>query len=190
MTYTIDLRSITELNDDKFYQLCRQNPDVKLELNQRGELIVMSPTGGETGARNSEINAEFVIWNRQKKLGMVFDSSTCFKLANGAVRSPDVSWVSLAKWNQLKPEEKESFPPISADFVLELMSPGDGLKDTQNKMEDYISSGVRLAWLIDRQRKQVEIYRQGREKEVLNNPETLSGEGVLPDFVLDLGMVW
>jgi Uma2 family endonuclease len=187
---TINFNNVVKLNDDQFYQLCRDNPDVKFERNANGELIVMPPTGGETGNRNSEINAEFVIWNRQNKLGKVFDSSTCFKLPNGPNRSPDVSWIKLESWNALKPEQREKFPPIAPDFVLELMSPSDSLSETQTKMQEYVNAGVKLGWLIDRKTRRVEIYRQGQPKEVLESPTSLSGEDILPDFVLDLGMIW
>jgi len=190
MNYTIDISSITAMNDEQFYQLCRNNPDLKFELNHKGELIIMSPTGGETGIINAEINAEFGIWNRQKKLGKVFDSSTCFKLPNKTKYSPDVAWIKLERWNQLTLEEREKFPPIAPDFVLELMSPTDTLINTQNKMVEYMNNGVKLGWLIDRKSKIVEVYRQGKEKEILNHPESLSGENILPQFTLDLTIVW
>ncbi|AFY56382.1 hypothetical protein Riv7116_3942 [Rivularia sp. PCC 7116] len=186
---TINFNNVMKLNDDQFYQLCRDNPDIKLERNQWGELIVMPPTGGETGNRNSEINAEFVIWNRKTQLGKVFDSSTCFKLPNGCDRSPDVSWIQLERWNSLSAQQREKFPPIAPDFVLELMSPSDGLSDIQKKMQEYMAAGVKLGWLLKRSR-QVEIYRQGQAVEVLNSPPSLSGEEVLPGFILDLSVVW
>jgi Uma2 family endonuclease len=150
----------------------------------------MSPTGGETGNYNSEINADFVIWNRQSKLGICFDSSTCFQLPSGANRSPDVSWIEKSRWEALTPEQKQKFPPIAPDFVLELMSPTDSLKDTQDKMEEYMNNQVKLGWLINRKTRRVEIYRQGQEKEVLECPTELSGEDILPGFVLNLKTLW
>jgi Uma2 family endonuclease len=189
-TYSINFNPIYQLSDEQFYQLCRHNPDLKFERKQSGEIIIMSPTGGETGNRNAEIVGEFVIWNRQKKLGKVFDSSTCFKLPDGGDRSPDVAWVQQEKWDTLTTEQKEKFPPLAPDFVLELMSPTDSLKETQNKMEEYKASGVKLGWLIERKNRRVEIYRSDREVEVLESPTSLSGEDILLDFVLDLGMVW
>ncbi|MGB3651502.1 MAG: Uma2 family endonuclease [Rivularia sp. (in: cyanobacteria)] len=186
---TINFNNVMNLTDDQFYQLCRDNPDVKLERNQRGELIVMPPSGGETGSCNSEINAEFVIWNRKTKLGKVFDSSTCFKLPNGCDRSPDVSWIQLERWNSLSQQQREKFPPIAPDFVLELMSPSDDLSDIQQKMQEYIAAGVKLGWLLKRSR-QVEIYRQGQAVEIVNSPPSLSGEEVLLGFILDLSVVW
>lgn len=190
MTYTINLEPICQMTDEQFYQLCQKNPDIMFERNPKGELIIMPPTGGETGKTNSELNAEFVFWNRQKKLGVVFDSNTGFKLPIGSNRSPDVSWIRLDRWNQLTPEQQQKFPPIAPDFVLELMSPTDNLKNTQSKMQEYVDSGVRLGWLLYRTEKRVEIYRQGKEKEVLINPQSLSGEDVLLDFVLDLSLIW
>lgn len=189
-TVTINFNSVVKLTDDQFYQLCRNNPDVKFERNAKGEIIVMPPTGGETGNQNSEINADFVIWNRQIKLGKVFDSSTCFKLPNGADRSPDVSWIKQERWDALTPEQKEKFPPIAPDFVLELMSPTDTLKETQSKLQEYMDNGVKLGWLINRKTRRVEIYRQGQEVEVLQSPTELSGEEVLPRFVLNLQTIW
>jgi len=150
----------------------------------------MAPTGGETGSYNSEINADFVIWNRQTKLGKVFDSSTCFKLPKGGDRSPDVAWVALERWNSLSREQQRKFPPIAPDFVLELLSPTDSLEKTQAKMQEYINSGVRLGWLIDRDNRYVEIYRINQPVEVLRNPERLLGEDVLPEFVLNMDLVW
>ena len=150
-TFTVSFNSIIEMTDDKFYQLCRNNPEIKFERNAKGEVIIMSPTGGETGNRNSEINADFVIWNRRTKLGKVFDSSTCFKLPNGADRSPDVAWIKQERWDSLKPEQRQKFPPICPDFVVELMSPTDRLTVTQAKMEEYRKNGVRLGWLINPQ---------------------------------------
>ena len=187
---TINFNSIIKLTDDQFYQLCRENPDVKFERNAEGEIIVMSPTGGETGNYNFEIATDFGIWNRQAKLGVCFDSSTCFKLPNGANRSPDVSWIEQARWDALTPEQKQKFPPIAPDFVLELMSPTDSLKDTQGKMQEYMNNQVKLGWLINRKTRRVEIYRQGQEVEILECPTELSGEDILPGFVLNLQAVW
>ncbi|MBW4575783.1 MAG: Uma2 family endonuclease [Aphanothece sp. CMT-3BRIN-NPC111] len=187
---TVNFNPIIKLTDDQFYQLCRANPDVKFERNAKGELIIMPPTGGETGNRNVEIAADFVIWNRQTKLGKVFDSSTCFKLPNDADRSPDVSWIQQERWDALTPEQKEKFPPIAPNFVLELMSPTDSLKETQSKMQEYMDNQVRLGWLINRKTRQVEIYRLGQRVEVLESPTELSGEDVLPGFVLNMQIVW
>jgi Uma2 family endonuclease len=150
----------------------------------------MPPTGGETGNRNAEIVVDFGIWNRQTKLGKVFDSSTGFKLPNGADRSPDVAWIKQERWDALTPEQKEKFPPIAPDFVLELMSPSDDLQKVQEKMQEYMDNQVKLGWLIDRKTRRVEIYRLGKEVEVLESPTELSGEDVLPGFILNLQTVF
>jgi Uma2 family endonuclease len=186
----VNFNSIITFTDDDFYQLCRKNPDVKFERNAKGELLIMSPTGGETGNCNVEIATDFVIWNRQTKLGVCFDSSTCFKLPNGANRSPDVSWIRQDRWDALTPEQQEKFPPIAPDFVLELMSPTDRLQETQSKMQEYIDNQVKLGWLINRKTRQVEIYRQGQPVEIIKSPKTLSGEDVLPGFILDMQIIW
>ncbi|ACK66054.1 protein of unknown function DUF820 [Rippkaea orientalis PCC 8801] len=189
-TYTINFDIITKIDDKQFYQLCRYNPELKLEQNQKGQIIIMSPTGGETGKKNAELIIDFGIWNRQKKSGQIFDSSTCFKLPLGSNRSPDVAYIKQERWGKLTPEEREKFPPIAPDFVLELMSKTDSLKQVQEKMQEYMDNGVKLGWLINPEKKQVEIYRQGQEKEVLEYPQTLSGEDILPEFILDLALIW
>ncbi|AFZ46028.1 protein of unknown function DUF820 [Cyanobacterium stanieri PCC 7202] len=188
--YTINFDSIFTITDKQFYQLCTNNPELVLERNRKGELIIMSPTGGETGKKNAELNADFVIWNRQKKLGYIFDSSTCFRLPMGSNRSPDVAYIKKERWDKLTEEEKIKFPPIAPDFVLELMSNTDSLKMLQEKMAEYMESGVKLGWLINPEKKEVEIYRQGKEKEILSNPQNLSGEDILLDFILDLTKIF
>jgi Uma2 family endonuclease len=187
---TVNLKSIIDLTDEQFYQLCLKNSDVKFERNAQGDIIIMSPTGGETGKHNAEISADLVNWNRQTKLGICFDSSTCFKLPNGANRSPDLAWIAQDRWDLLSSQEKEVFPAIAPDFVLELMSPSDTLKDSQTKMQEYLENQVKLGWLINRKAKQVEIYRQSQPVEVLDFPTILSGEDVLPGFFLNLQSVW
>ncbi|MDJ0903326.1 MAG: Uma2 family endonuclease [Xenococcus sp. MO_188.B8] len=189
-SFTINLDSVIKLDEDQFYELCQANPDVKFERNAQGELIIMSPTGGLTGKYNSDINTDLNLWNRQKKLGIVFDSSTGFKLPNGADRSPDAAWIPLERWNQLSLKQQEKFVPLCPDFVIELRSSSDRLKTLQDKMNEYRNNGTLLGWLINRKDKQVEIYRQGQLKEVLNQPSYLSGEDILPDFVLNLESIW
>jgi Uma2 family endonuclease len=187
---TLNFPPTARLSDEQFTQLCSANRDLQFERTSTGELIIMPPTGGETGKRNSIINLELGIWNRQTQLGVVFDSSTGFKLPNGADRSPDASWIPLTKWNNLTPQEREKFLPLCPDFVIELRSPTDTLKTLQEKMLEYIDNGTRLGWLINPQDRQVEIYRVGQDKEVLDNPVMLSGENVLPGFVLNLQTIW
>jgi Uma2 family endonuclease len=189
-TYTLNLDAAIELTDDQFYKLCRNNPDLKFERNAHGELIIMPPTGGETGRRNTNLLIDVGNWNRQTQLGQVFDSSTCFKLPNGADRSPDVSWIRQDRWDALTLEQKEKFPPICPDFVIELMSPSDTLKTVQAKMQEYIDNGVKLGWLLNRKERKAEIYRIGRDVETLQSPTSLSGEAILSGFVLDLESIW
>ncbi|MBO3459072.1 Uma2 family endonuclease [Aetokthonos hydrillicola Thurmond2011] len=186
----LNLNSVIKLTTEQFYQLCEENPDLKLERNAQGELVIMPPTGGETGKTNSAINAQIWIWNNQTKSGEVFDSSTGFTLPNGADRSPDVSWVEKSRWGALTKEQKEKFIPLSPDFVIEILSPNDSLKKTQNKMQEYIENGCRLGWLINRKLQEVAIYRPGQDVEVLKLPQTLCGESVLPGFILNLQPVW
>lgn len=188
--YTVNFDAICKLTDDQFYDLCRANPDLKFERNAKGDLIIMPPTGGETGHRNFELSADFAIWNRKARLGIGFDSSTCFKLSNGADRSPDVAWIRQERWDALTLEQRTKFPPITPDFVLELMSPTDTLPATQAKMREYMECGVQLGWLIEPKSRRVEIYRPDQPVEVLQSPKTLTGEAVLPGFTLELSLIW
>lgn len=174
----------------QFDQLAAIEQLARLELTQHHELIIMSPTGGEAGAKNFNLYIDLGLWNRQTGLGKAFDSSTVFILPNGARRSPDVSWMRLDRWNQLTPQEKQGFPPIAPDFVIELVSPSDlrnqRYEDLQHKMEEYLENGVQLGWLIEPSAKTVEIYRSGQGVEMLSNPHQLSGETILPGFCLEL----
>jgi Uma2 family endonuclease len=186
----INLNSITKLTDEQFERLCGDNPDVRLERNARGELIAMPPTGGETGKRNANLTFQFYLWNQQNKLGEVFDSSTGYLLSNSAIRSPDVSWIKQERWDALTLQQKEKYIPIPPDFVLELISPSDTLTEIRGKMQEYMENQVRLGWLINPKTQQVEIYRVRQEIEIIQSPLTLSGEDVLPSFVLNLQTVW
>ncbi|BDI18716.1 hypothetical protein ANSO36C_45180 [Nostoc cf. commune SO-36] len=187
---TLNLNSILKLTREQFYQLCQENPDLQLERNAQGELVIMPPTGGETGRSNVNLILQLASWNEQKQLGEVFDSSTGFTLPNGADRSPDVSWVEKYRWDSLTIEQKEKFIPLCPDFIIEIMSPFDTLKKVQEKMYEYMSNGCRLGWLINRKKQEVEIYRPGQDVEVVKSPQTISGESVLPDFVLNLKKIW
>ncbi|MGD1701113.1 Uma2 family endonuclease [Dapis sp. BLCC M229] len=188
--YTIELNSVIEMTDEQFFQLCQKNRDLRFERNTKGDLIIMSPTGGETSRSNFEIYIDLGSWNRRTKLGVAFDSSGGFKLPNGATRSPDASWITMEKWNNLTPEERTKFLPLCPDFLIELMSPSDSLSETREKMQEYLENGMRLGWLINRQNRQVEVYRVGKEVEILDAPQTLFGEDVLPGFVLDMELIW
>jgi Uma2 family endonuclease len=183
---TLQIPKSLKFTDDKFVEMVAANKDLRLELSSQGELSIMSPTGGETGNRNFEMCLDLGYWNRQNGLGKAFDSSTGFKLPNGATRSPDVSWIKIERWNALTPEQRKKFLPLCPDFVIELVSESDDLADTQAKMREYIANGLRLGWLINPKSQQVEIYRQNQEMEVLQSPTSLSGEDVLPGFILDL----
>lgn len=176
--------SRVNLTDEQFYQLCVNNPEISLERNAQGALIVMSPVGGDSGSREMELGTDLTIWNRQTNLGKVFSSSTLFKLPGGGDRSPDAAWVELSRWQALTPEQRQKFPPIAPDFVIELRSRTDNLETLQAKMQEYMNSGVRLGWMFNPQDQQVEIYRQGQPKEVRQLPTELSGESVLPSFLL------
>jgi Uma2 family endonuclease len=182
--------STIHLTDEQFYQLCLANREQPLELTAKGILIVMSPVGGESGNYELELGTDLTIWNRRTQLGKVFSSSTVFKLPLGGQRSPDVAWVERSRWNALTPEQQQKFPPLAPDFVIELRSRTDKLSDLQEKMLEYRANGVRLGWLINPPEQQVEIYHLNREVEILQSPTQVSGEEVLPGFVLDLSQIW
>jgi Uma2 family endonuclease len=175
-----------ELSDDQFYQLCQINEDWKLEQTAKGELIIMPPVGAISGNRESDFNGYIWLWNLQTKLGKVFSSSTVFTLPNGGKRSPDVAWIVNERWESLNIQEKEKFAKICPDFIIELRSRTDSLSRLQEKMQEYLDSGLGLGWLIDPQNQQVEIYRQNQTVEIVSLPTTLSGEDVLPGFILEL----
>ena len=188
--FTLAMPAQVPLTDEQFYQLCLANRDVRFERSVSGELIIMSPTGGETGESNAGLTAQLWMWNQRAGLGKSFDSSTCFRLPNGATRSPDASWVELSRWEALTAEERQKFPPLCPDFVVELRSPSDALGPLQTKMQEYLENGARLGWLLNRQEKTVEVYRARQAVEVLENPVKLSGEEVLVGFELELGLIW
>jgi Uma2 family endonuclease len=183
--------TIPHLSIEGFKEICKANQNFQLEREATGEIIIMPPTFPWTGKQNSSLNAQLWIWNDRTGLGIVFDSSSGFTLANGAVRSPDVSWISNQRWQALsKTQQKEEFSPLAPDFVIELRSSSDSLNKLQAKMQEYIDNGVRLGWLIDTTNQQVEIYRPGKSVETLVSPATLSGEEILPEFILDLNKIW
>ncbi|MDF0553944.1 Uma2 family endonuclease [Kamptonema sp. UHCC 0994] len=189
-TLTLNLNPIIKLTDDQFFQLCQENENIRLERTAKGELIIMSPAGGETGNRNGRLTQQLFNWSDRDGSGIAFDSSTGFKLPNGADKSPDAAWVKLERWNALTPEQQKKFPPLCPDFVVELLSPSDSLKETQDKMREYRDNGALLGLLINRKNRQVEIYRPGAEVQVLDNPTQVSCEPILPGFVLNLGSIW
>jgi len=183
------LELMLDLTDEQFWQLCENNRDLRFERAATGELIIMPPTGSETGRRNMDLSFQLQSWSRQNGLGIAFDSSTGFKLPNGANRSPDAAWIKKERWEALTAEQQEKFAPICPDFVVELRSPSDNLESLQKKMREYIANGARLGWLLNRQNREVEIYRPNREVEIKRSPTTLSGEDVLPGFILSLEQI-
>ena len=187
---TISIPQGFHVTSQQFDQLANCEQEARLELTASGELIIMSPTGGTAGRKNFRLIQQLANWSDQDKTGIGFDSSTVFILANGARRSPDASWIKLERWNKLTQEQQDGFPAITPDFVIELVSPSDlknqRYQDLQNKMQEYIDNGVKLGWLIEPKSKIVGIYRQDQLPEVLNHPQSLSGEDILPGFILDL----
>jgi Uma2 family endonuclease len=186
----VRLRPVIDLTDDQFFEFCQINRDLRIERTASGELLIMPPTGSETGGSNFRLAVQLGTWTEQDGTGTGFDSSTGFTLPNGATVSPDISWIKLERWNALSKEQRTKFAPIVPDFVVELRSPSDSLKDLQKKMQQYIDNGVRLAWLIDRKQRRVYIYRPGVPVQQLDNPETVSGDPELPGFVLRLSQIW
>jgi Uma2 family endonuclease len=178
------------LSDEQFLQLCQENPDLRIEMNAGGELVIMPPTGMKTGVRNSTLTFLLTGWSREDGSGITFDSSTMFTLPNGAKRSPDASWTRHERWEALSKEQQEGIGPFCPDFVIELRSPSDRLPVLQEKMQEYIDNGARLGWLIDPIDKRVYVYHSGQPVEQLNDPETLSGDSVLPGFLLPVRELW
>lgn len=185
----LELKIDIDLTDEQFFQLCQNNRDLKFERTGEGDLIIMVPTGSDTSTRNSDFNFQLHAWNRKTGLGVVFESSGGFRLPNGADRSPDASWVRREQWDALTTEQKEKFAPLCPDLVVEIRSPSDALAKLQEKMREYIDNGAGLGWLLDRKKQQVEIYRPNQEVEILQSPKTLSGEDILPRFMLDLSEI-
>ena len=174
------------VTEKAFRRLCRDNGDLRLERTSRGELIVMPPAGTESGGRNAYLTMRLGNWSEADGTGRFFDSSAGYRLPNGATRSPDASWIERSRWEALSPAERRRFAPICPDFVAELLSPSDDRAEGRAKMVEYLEQGARLGWLLDPDSGEVQIYRPGRAPETLRNPTTLSGEDVLPGFVLDL----
>ncbi|WP_107667193.1 Uma2 family endonuclease [Cyanothece sp. BG0011] len=186
MTAVILNLDTVNLTDEQFYRLCQVNQDWQLERTAKGELMVMPPVGGISGNREADFIIDLGLWNRQTRLGKVFSSSTIFRLPKGGDRSPDAAWISLKRWQSLSREEQEKFPPICPDFVIELRSRTDSLETLQEKMQEYLNSGLQLGWLINPQQQQAEIYRQNQPVEMKTLPTDLSGQEVLPGFSLSL----
>jgi Uma2 family endonuclease len=185
----VHLRPVLELTDDEFFAFCQINRDLRIERNAQGELIIMPPTGGLTGLRNAQITVQLGLWAKHDGTGFIFDSSTGFRLPNGAVRSPDAAWIRQTRLSALTEEQMQKFIPLCPDFVIELRSDTDSLPLLREKMQEYLDNGAQLGWLLDPEQKRVYIYRPRQTTQELDNPETLSGQPVL-GFILNLGEVW
>ena len=186
----VNLPAIELMTVEQFSEFCLVNRDLRIERTASGEVIIMPPAFSDTGNRNFKIAVQLGNWAEQDGTGETFDSSAGFTLPNGAIRSPDASWIKLERWNALTEAQKASFAPICPDFVIELRSSSDTLKGLQSKIEEYIDNGVSLGLLIDRKNRKVYIYRPDRELEILDNPETVSGDPELPGFVLRMAKIW
>ncbi|MBI1930007.1 Uma2 family endonuclease [Candidatus Poribacteria bacterium] len=184
------LPPVIDLTEEQFFEFCQINRDLRIERTAKGELIIMPPTGWETGRRNIDLATVVNLWAKQEGSGVASDSSTGFILPNGATRSPDAAWVKRSRLAALTPEQRKKFLPLCPDFVIELRSASDSVSDLQDKMQEYIDNGAQLGWLIDPERKRVYVYRPQSPVECLENPSTLSGEPVLPGLVLELKEIW
>jgi Uma2 family endonuclease len=186
----VQLRPVLDLTDDQFFEFCQLNRDLRIERTAEGELEIMPPAGWKTSTRNADIVVQLGAWAKQDGRGVVTDSSGGFTLPNGAVRAPDASWTERSRIETLSEEQREKFIPLCPDFVLELRSAADSLRGLQAKMQEYIENGARLGFLLDPQQKRAYVYRPQTPVEILENPETLSGNSVLPGFTLDLREIW
>ena len=184
----IDLRQ--PMTPEQFELICTEHSELRLELTSTGELIIMPPTGFQSSVRNANLTSQLVVWATNDGSGVCCDSSTIFALPNGARRSPDGAWIKREKLNNLTDEQKESFAQFCPDFVVEVRSQTDRLSQLRNKMVEYVENGVSLGWLIDPFRRQLYVYRPNDEVVVLDNPETVSGDPLLPGFKLDLTEIW
>lgn len=186
----LDLSPVVELTDDQFYELCRANHELRFERTATGEILIMPPTGTRRGNRNLRLTQQIANWTDRDGTGIAFDSSTAFKLPNGATRSPDASWIARERYDALTEDEQEKFSPICPDFVAELRSRTDTPAELHEKMEEYAANGARLGWLIDPLERKVYVYRPGAAVEVLDAPEQVAGDPVLPGFTLRLAEIW
>jgi Uma2 family endonuclease len=188
--WVVHLASIGRMTAAQFWKVCRENPDWRFELSAEGDLAIMPPSGGESGARSGRVTAQLIRWADLDGSGVVFDSSTGFELPDGAIRSPDAAWVARAQLAQLTRSQKQKFIPLAPDFVVEIKSPTDSMRVLQAKMREYIANGTRLGWLIDPQERTVYVFRPHTAVRRINSPATLSGDPVLAGFTLDLRRIW
>ena len=186
-----DLINVTQpVTHEQFEQLCRKYRKLRLELTSTGELIVMPPTGAETGRSNAHLTYQLMAWTEKDATGVCFGNTAGFTLPNGAIRSPDASWIKREKWDSLTNQQKKRFGPWCPDFVVELRSPGDRLSELRDKMVEYMETGASLGWLIDPFKRQVYVYRPNEELIVLDNPASISADPLLPGFELNLSELW
>jgi len=186
-----ELIGVTQrVTPEQFEELCRKYSKLRLELTSTGELIVMPPTGAETGRSNAHLTYQLMAWTEKDATGVCFGNTAGFTLPNGAIRSPDASWIKREKWDSLTNQQKKRFGPWCPDFVVELRSPSDRLSELRDKMAEYMETGASLGWLIDPSKRQVYVYRPDEEVVILDNPETVSGEPLLPGFKLNLTELW
>ncbi|MEI6409600.1 MAG: Uma2 family endonuclease [Bacteroidota bacterium] len=179
-----------DMSAAEFYTFCIENPDLRIERNAQGQIMIMAPTTSETGKQNATISGELYVWRRSNPIGEVFDSSTGFTLPNGAVRAPDASWISAERWQSLAPEQKQKFAPIVPDFVLELRSADQSLPELKAKMEEYIACGARLGWLVDPAKRCTLVFSAVGEPEMVLFEQVLSGKEVLPGFELRMADIF
>jgi Uma2 family endonuclease len=186
----LSTRPVLEMDDEQLFEFCRINREWRIERTADGELEIMPPTGGEISNRNAYLTMQVGIWTRRDGTGVAFDSNGGFILPNGAMRSPDASWVRRERLAELTPEQKQRFLPVCPDFVVELRSPSDRLVTIEAKMREYIENGARLGWLIDPEERKVHVYKNGESVRILDNPDRLLADPALPGFVLDLKPIW
>ncbi len=186
----LKLHPVIDLTEEQFAVFCEQNRELRIERTGTGELELMSPTKGYTGNQNAEIVRQLGNWTRRDRTGTFFDSSAGFTLPNGAMRSPDASWILKTRLAELTPEDENRFMPICPDFVVELRSATDRLRILQNKMDEYVENGAGLGLLIDPLEKRVYVYRPGARVQVHDNPETISADPELPGFILNMNDIW
>jgi len=188
--FVLQFSPVVELTDEQFFEFCQANRDVRIERNSQGDVIIMPPTGWETGNKNAEINFQLRLWAKRDGRGKTADSSAGFKMPNGATVSPDASWILNERLEKISPENRRKFLPLAPDFVIELRSESDSLQKLKEKMQEYIENGVSLGWLIDPTEKRIYVYRQNAQVETLENQKEISGDPLLKGFVLNLKEIW
>ena len=187
---TVCLPAIAPMTREQFYTFCQANRDLRIERTATGDVVIMPPAFADTGNRNFNLAVQLGIWAEQDGTGLGFDSSAGFTLMNGATRSPDAAWIKTEKWNQLSEAAKASFAPICPDFVIELRSASDTLRELQAKLQEYLDNGVSLGWLIDRKNRTIHIYRPDQDPKVIENPDLVRGDPELPGFSLSMAKIW